>query len=55
MLIDSVYWIIIGYSTQYGEGFILGTFILPIILYSLSYKTWEKGKKPSSSEKAKME
>jgi len=44
MLIDSVYWIVIGYSTQYGEGFVFGTFILPVVFYLLSYKAGKKAK-----------
>ena len=45
MFVYSVYLIVIGYSTEYGIGFTIGTFIIPIILYYLSYLAWKKSRK----------
>ena len=41
-LINSIYWVIIGYSTQYGAEFVVGTFIFSIILLVAAYESWKK-------------
>ena len=43
-LANSIYWIIIGYSTQYGSEFVVGTFIGPILLYILTIATFRRAK-----------
>lgn len=50
MLVDSVYWIIIGYSTQYGTSFVVGTFVAPLVLYLISYETLKRAKKTSDAD-----
>ena len=43
-LINSIYWVVIGYSTQYGTEFVVGTFIFSIIFLVAMYESWKKAK-----------
>ena len=46
MLANSIYWIIIGYSQS--PEFIIGTSILPVLIYLFSYEyCWKRAKKQS--------
>lgn len=45
MLANSIYWIIIGYSQS--PEFVVGTFILPVLMYLFAYEyCWKKAKQP---------
>ena len=48
MFANSIYWIIIGYSTQYGLYYTVGTFIIPIIIYALTFYAYRKAKEETA-------
>lgn len=44
MLANWVYQLIIGWSIQYGSGYVIGGFFAPFFLYFLTYLAWDKAK-----------
>jgi len=41
-LMNAVYWVIIGHDMEHPIAAIIGTSLVPLLLYYLAYRAWKK-------------